>query len=1357
MNENDNRKSDRVLNSKDWLPFEEARALVQSLKLKNVTDWVNYCKSGKKPTNIPAGPSRVYKNRGWKSWGFWLGTKRRRGEGWLPFEEARQLVQLLGLRSRREWRKIMRDGKLPEGVPSNPEKFYKYQGWTGLSDFLGVEKITWMSFEKSKKFVQSLGLKSEKEYHKFCKSEDKPKTLPNSPNHVYKNRGWKSWADFFGTRNLKRGLLYFEEAREIAHSLRLKNSEEWLRAKKSGRLPVGLPFSPNLVYKNQGWKGWPDFLGFTTEKAYLPFDEAREIVRSLGLKNQMEWSKYTKSGKLRSDIPLHPERVYPDKWKNLGDWLGTGYISPKFRKYLSLEEASNFVRELRLKGKSDWSEFTKSGKLPKNIPADPRGVYKNRGWEGWGAWLGTGNIAPGNIVYKNFEEAKEFVHGLRLQSVEEWYAYCNSDMKPGDIPNSPEYIYKNQGWNGMPDFLGAGKRIGGWRTFEKAREFVHSLVLKSIDGWYEYCRRKEKPDDIPNFPDGYYKQKGWVSWPDWLGYEEKPWSNRKIKELLRGLIDSKIIYGWNEAVLYSLLLRKGLLHLQSRHKEFFKNFVELTKTQEGRKAIKDYAYSDSEEPPDLSSLVRKRDSDTDEIQSATNEDLIKLGNLNPLEYGPVKDIDQILQNTSVLDSISIDEEAIHFYLNYSINEIWKSTFRSLSSENSAIQRISLAQKNGNKYHDAVLDSFLSDYQACSKMVLPSGYSFPGKPTLMQLYVAHKVMSLPYFGNFSATGTGKTLSAILASRMIGSKMTVIVCPNDVVDQWKRSIVEVFPDSKVSTGKDSFYATYLEDEYQYLVLNYDKFSQERSPNVILNLGKQKIDFIVLDEIHFSKIRDEDEISKRRRNLDGLMTLVRRKNPNIKVLGLSATPVVNNLKEGKSLLELLSGKVYDDVSTKPTIPNAVTLFEKLSTISVRELPIYSADLDTHVINVVAPAPPVLSLRHLKGNPLSIEKFLTDARIPEIIRLIDGQTIIYTEYVEDIVRKISEAVENAGFAFALYTGYDRSGLTKFLNKKVQVLIASRPLSVGVDGLQHICNRLILNTLPWTNAQYQQLLGRLVRKGQIRDVVHVYLIKASIGGYEYDELKWKRIQFKRTLADCAVDGVLPEKNLVTPQQAAMEAVKWLERLERGEISTVVRRDLNVELAPVEIKKRFVKYGDFARLNNRINNETSETTHNRMLTDVKEWDEYHRQYQEARKSWATVPYEEIIKRIKQLSPRLIIGDFGCGEAQILSEFGDNRVYSFDHVAVNNKVKACDIKSVPLPDEAIDIAVFSLSLMGRNWPEYISEAKRCLATNGYLLIADTTKSINGRLSRLREMVKNQGFEIYSDEEKGDFIFIEAREL
>jgi ribosomal RNA-processing protein 8 len=140
-----------------------------------------------------------------------------------------------------------------------------------------------------------------------------------------------------------------------------------------------------------------------------------------------------------------------------------------------------------------------------------------------------------------------------------------------------------------------------------------------------------------------------------------------------------------------------------------------------------------------------------------------------------------------------------------------------------------------------------------------------------------------------------------------------------------------------------------------------------------------------------------------------------------------------------------------------------------------------------------------------------------------------------------------------------------------------------------------------------------------------------------------------------------------------------------------------------------------------------------------------------------IPYQEIINRIRQLSPRLQIGDFGCGEAKVVEAFGEKRVYSFDHVAVNNLVSACDMKSVPLPDESLDVADFSLSLMGRNWVEYIEEAKRCLATNGYLFIAETRKSMSERLSRLRSVLKEKGFEIYSDEERGDFTFIEAREL
>jgi hypothetical protein len=66
-------------------------------------------------------------------------------------------------------------------------------------------------------------------------------------------------------------------------------------------------------------------------------------------------------------------------------------------------------------------------------------------------------------------------------------------------------------------------------------------------------------------------------------------------------------------------------------------------------------------------------------------------------------------------------------------------------------------------------------------------------------------------------------------------------------------------------------------------------------------------------------------------------------------------------------------------------------------------------------------------------------------------------------------------------------------------------------------------------------------------------------------------------------------------------------------------------------------------------------------------------------------------------------------------------------------------------------------MEENWPDYIIEAKRCLTKNGLLFIAEPTRSLDGRLHKLREIVKEQEFEIYSDEVKGDFTFIEAMKI
>jgi hypothetical protein len=162
----------------------------------------------------------------------------------------------------------------------------------------------------------------------------------------------------------------------------------------------------------------------------------------------------------------------------------------------------------------------------------------------------------------------------------------------------------------------------------------------------------------------------WVDIYDWLGTESPVGSPKAVKELLRALIANKAIYQWDEAVLYSFLLRKGVLNLNgNRHFDFLNNLAKTCKTKAGLEAIEDYATSDSEIPPNTShynSDQEPLDEDAEvedaELETATSEELASLvENDNTLDSDIITPIEQILSSTEMLDSISTDKEAIQFY------------------------------------------------------------------------------------------------------------------------------------------------------------------------------------------------------------------------------------------------------------------------------------------------------------------------------------------------------------------------------------------------------------------------------------------------------------------------------------------------------------------------------------------------------------------------------------------------------------------------------------------------------------------------------------------------------------------------
>ncbi len=487
-----------------YRPFKEAREFAHSLGLLSRNEWRLYTKGSFQdkpplPADIPADPNRTYFHDGWNGFGDWLGTGTiaPRLKEYRPFEEAKSFIRALGLKNQKEWGLYCR-GELPgfdskpEDIPANPHLTYKDKGWESLGNWLGNEFIAYnkreyLSYDEARAFVHKLNLRNSTEWTDYCSGSfpdkaEKPESISNRPEVTYKEKGWTGWDDWLGPSYIptRRDYREFDKGREFAHSLKLETQAQWRlycqgSLKDKPKIPLDIPFKPERAYKNEGWKGYPDWLGNQKRASpkfigYLSFDEARAFVHSLSLKNYKEWAAFCKGqrpdlGLKPQNIPTHPERFYTNLgWKGYGDWLGTQTPSPHSRNFLTYEEAKKIVQQLNLKSRTEWNQYC-SGKipnkpvLPDNIPKDPVTVYKNKGWAGVGDWLGTNTKATHLRQYLPFNRARSFIRKLNLKGRDDWKSYCDGKLEldplPDNIPKAPWIVYKDSGWIDLSDWLGS--------------------------------------------------------------------------------------------------------------------------------------------------------------------------------------------------------------------------------------------------------------------------------------------------------------------------------------------------------------------------------------------------------------------------------------------------------------------------------------------------------------------------------------------------------------------------------------------------------------------------------------------------------------------------------------------------------------------------------------------------------------------------------------------------------------------------------------------------------------------------------------------------------------------------------------
>lgn len=110
---------------------------------------------------------------------------------------------------------------------------------------------------------------------------------------------------------------------------------------------------------------------------------------------------------------------------------------------------------------------------------------------------------------------------------------------------------------------------------------------------------------------------------------------------------------------------------------------------------------------------------------------------------------------------------------------------------------------------------------------------------------------------------------------------------------------------------------------------------------------------------------------------------------------------------------------------------------------------------------------------------------------------------------------------------------------------MASRTIGEGVDGLQDVGSRVVINSLPWHKAAWEQLLGRWHRQGQRRDVevvVPVTWYETKDGPSSLDLMRLHKIAVRGTYGDAILDGVLP-RQVVDGADLIQQARRELEKL----------------------------------------------------------------------------------------------------------------------------------------------------------------------------------------------------------------------
>ncbi len=621
---------------------------------------------------------------------------------------------------------------------------------------------------------------------------------------------------------------------------------------------------------------------------------------------------------------------------------------------------------------------------------------------------------------------------------------------------------------------------------------------------------------------------------------------------------------------------------------------------------------------------------------------------------------------------------------------------------------------------------------------------------------HKNVS--FLLNADDPGMGKSASFLAAICVSNIQTVMLIAPKTVADDtWCAPLGEIrrcLPHARIVRGMSTTCTASLSSQQTFFVLHYEELLNEAA---VAELARRSFDCLCLDEVHFVKQRAGQESTLRRTALEALRASART------AIGLTGTPLINELAEPISLLQILSQHApqfdHSRLSNR-RMQDIADVFEALLPHITRrrkkEVLLHLPSCDIQLENI--PLPPDLENKMLDiyGWPrsqatqalLELRKLSIEAKLSHLLeRAQASQKLLILTYLTD---EVSQRVFSYLEDFFPEEIAHIDGATPQV-KRQQYLDAFRSpqglrILVGTIGTigtgltlfdptsNYTANQIVVADLPYTWAEFEQGMARLHREGQQQRVLVEVpltttsaLLRDSSPVATIDERIWELIEGKRKLSDVAVDGRYDTRNAASKVQRALR--RWLKQA----------REIGVE--PLEVDRR-------AREQTPAQKWRAETGRLRGMSAVQA-DKvfadptYTHQFLEHLKAAPStkLSHQWLRGRLSTLlRPDLTVIDMGCG----MNPFADLQcqIIGLDRHDLPGQLQG-KMENPPFPDNSADVLIYSLSLYGTaaDLFAYFTHATRILRGGGHLFIVEPDSSLTtDGLASVLNGLQHFGFEL-----------------